>query len=168
MIAIALSCDPFLLIADEPTTGLDVTIQAQLLELVSSLARESRTSVLWITHDLGVVAGLCDQVNVMYAGRIVESGRVDDVFDRSRMPYTMGLLRSVPRLDWPRRGRLEAISGSPPSLLDGDLPGCRFSPRCPDRRDKCSQEEPGLSSREGRGHLARCWGTERGAWIVGV
>ncbi len=114
MIAIALSCDPKLLLADEPTTALDVTIQAQILELIQRLSDEFKTAVLLITHDLGIAAGMCDRINVMYAGRIVETGTVDQMFDNPRMPYTWGLLDSLPRLDDKRGGRLRTIEGLPP------------------------------------------------------
>ena len=129
MIAMALACRPKLVIADEPTTALDVTIQAQILELLEKLQSETGTAVLMITHALGVVAGMADRINVMYAGHIVESTTSDELFSNPRHPYTMGLLKSIPRLDETRRGRLEPIAGSPPDMLD--LPtGCPFSARC--------------------------------------
>ena len=145
MIAIALSCNPRLLIADEPTTALDVTIQAQIVDLVKRLTRERGTSVIWISHDLGVVANLCDRVNVMYAGRIVESAQIRDLFQRPSHGYTLGLLGSTPRIDGPALRRLSPIDGLPPNLID-PLPLCPFLPRCrvsvaacreraPDRRD---------------------------------
>jgi oligopeptide transport system ATP-binding protein len=129
MIAMALACRPKLVIADEPTTALDVTIQAQILELLEKLQAETGTSVMIITHALGVVAGMADRINVMYAGHIVETASSDELFENPRHPYTMGLLKSIPRLDEARKGRLEPIQGSPPDLLD--LPkGCPFVSRC--------------------------------------
>ena len=130
MIAIALACDPKLIIADEPTTALDVTIQAQILELMSGLTRRLGVALIIITHDLGVVARYAKRVNVMYAGRIVESGPAAAIYHEPRHPYTMALLRSVPRLDRPRRARLDPVGGQPPDLtrLAG---GCAFRPRCP-------------------------------------
>ena len=164
MIAIALSCDPKLILADEPTTALDVTIQAQILELISVLSDEFNTAVLLITHDLGIAAGMCDRVNVMYAGRIVESGPVDTIFERPRMPYAWGLLDSLPRLDDVRGDRLRTIEGMPPLLID--VPDtCRFNPRCNYARDACREREPELTPREDPGHFARCWATEPGGWI---
>jgi oligopeptide transport system ATP-binding protein len=164
MIAIALACDPMLLLADEPTTALDVTIQAQILELIRSLSSEFGTAVILITHDLGIAAGMCNRINVMYAGRIVETGKVDDMFEQPKMPYAWGLLDSLPRLDEVKGSRLRTIEGLPPDLID---PGaeCRFSPRCKYVHDRCRVEEPELSAREGEGHLARCFGTEPGGWI---
>ena len=163
MIAIALSCDPKLLLADEPTTALDVTIQAQILELISRLSDEFKTAVLMITHDLGIAAGMCDRINVMYAGRIVETGSTDQMFDKPRMPYTWGLLDSLPRLDDLRGGKLRTIEGLPPLLIR--LPdACRFNPRCAYARDICREKEPDLTVRE-EGHLARCHATEPGGWI---
>ena len=164
MIAIALSCDPKLILADEPTTALDVTIQAQILELISVLSDEFGTAVLLITHDLGIAAGMCDRVNVMYAGRIVETGSVDVIFERPRMPYAWGLLDSLPRLDDVRSDRLRTIEGLPPLLIN--VPdACRFNPRCAYARDACRDHEPGLTQREEPGHYARCWATDKGGWI---
>jgi oligopeptide transport system ATP-binding protein len=163
MIAIALSCDPKLLLADEPTTALDVTIQAQILELIQRLSDEFRTAVLLITHDLGIAAGMCDRINVMYAGRIVETGSVDQLFEGPRMPYTWGLLDSLPRLDDRRGVRLRTIEGLPPLLIN--VPdACRFNPRCSYTRDVCREKEPSLTNRE-EGHEARCWGTQPDGWI---
>jgi len=164
MIAIALACDPMLLLADEPTTALDVTIQAQILDLIRSLSAEFGTAVMLITHDLGIAAGMCHRVNVMYAGRIVETGVVDDVFENARHPYAWGLLDSLPRLTDTRAGRLRTIEGMPPDLID---PGaeCRFAPRCHYAQDRCRAEEPELTPRDGEGHQARCFGTEPGGWI---
>ncbi len=164
MIAIALACDPMLLLADEPTTALDVTIQAQILELIKSLSSEFGTAVILITHDLGIAAGMCNRINVMYAGRIVETGRVDDIFEKPRMPYAWGLLESLPRLDEEKHARLRTIEGLPPDLINPG-PECRFSPRCRYARDTCREHEPELSEREGEGHFARCFGTEPGGWI---
>jgi oligopeptide/dipeptide ABC transporter ATP-binding protein len=156
MIAMALSCNPSILIADEPTTALDVTIQAQIVELISRLKDDFDSGVIFITHDLGVIAEIADEIIVMYAGRVVERGTKRDVFYDPQMPYTWGLLGSIPRLDRPRPERLHTIEGSPPSLIN--LPeGCKFRPRCPHAFEKCMQE-PGLENRvETPGHLDRCW-----------
>jgi oligopeptide transport system ATP-binding protein len=164
MIAIAVACGPKLLIADEPTTALDVTVQAQILELIRSMTERSGAAVILITHDLGVAAGLCDRISVMYAGRFVESGLIDDVFDHPAMPYTGGLINSVPRLDRELDGRLHTIPGMPPDLVQGHE-GCRFGPRCAHARDVCFSAEPALTERPGSRHVARCWGTERTGWI---
>jgi oligopeptide transport system ATP-binding protein len=159
MIAMALSCNPQLLIADEPTTALDVTIQAQILDLIRSLAKEFNTATILITHDLGVVAGMCDDIIVMYAGRHAEKATVYDLYADPAHPYTMGLLRSVPRLDESRKARLVPIDGLPPDLID--LPDvCPFHPRCVYAADKCRSEMPPLAEvgRDGHlGHLAACW-----------
>ncbi len=156
MIAMALSCHPKLLIADEPTTALDVTIQAQIIELVRRLQKEFGMAMIWITHDLGVVAGLADRVAVMYAGRVVEESAVDDVFDDPRHPYTLGLLGSVPRLDEARRESLQPIQGVPPDLTR--LPaGCPFQPRCRFAIERCVQENPPLVSVGGLAHSSACW-----------
>jgi oligopeptide transport system ATP-binding protein len=155
MIAIAISCQPKLLIADEPTTALDVTIQAQILDLIRRLRRELGMAVILITHDLGVVAGLCDQVNVMYAGHIVESAGVDTVFGDPRHPYTLGLLRSVPRIDEPRKEQLVPIEGLPPTMV-GDQTGCPFAPRCPFRIPQSECENPALAE-VAPGHRIACW-----------
>jgi oligopeptide transport system ATP-binding protein len=165
MIAIALSCDPKLILADEPTTALDVTIQAQILELIQKLSDEFHTAVLLITHDLGIAAGMCDRVNVMYAGRIVETGTVDELFEQPRMPYAWGLLDSLPRIDDVRGERLRTIEGMPPVLIS-PADACRFNPRCVYARDICRSSEPGLTARGGTGHLARCWATEPEGWIA--
>ena len=156
MIAMALSCNPDVLIADEPTTALDVTIQAQILELLDNLRADFDSSVILITHDLGVVAEVADEIIVMYAGRVVERGSKRDVFYDPQHPYTWGLLGSIPRLDRPKPKKLHSIEGTPPSLIN--LPrGCKFRPRCPHAFEKC-QEEPELKNRvEARGHLDRCW-----------
>jgi oligopeptide/dipeptide ABC transporter ATP-binding protein len=156
MIAMALACNPDVLIADEPTTALDVTIQAQIIELIDKLKDDFNSSVILITHDLGVVADIADEIIVMYAGRIVERGGKRDLFYDPQMPYTWGLLGSIPRLDRPRPERLHSITGSPPSLIN--LPqGCKFRPRCPHAFERC-REEPALENRvESPGHLDRCW-----------
>jgi peptide/nickel transport system ATP-binding protein/oligopeptide transport system ATP-binding protein len=156
MIAMALACGPKLMIADEPTTALDVTIQAQILELMNLLQKEKGMSIILITHNLGVIAETVQKVAVMYAGRIVEYANVRPIFANPKHPYTQGLLKSMPRLDLerPKKGRLEAISGLVPSLLD--LPkGCKFSNRCPYVFDRCG-EEPALIEVESK-HLVRCW-----------
>ncbi len=156
MIAMALSCNPDVLIADEPTTALDVTIQAQILELIDALKDDFDSAVILITHDLGVVADVADEVIVMYAGRVVERGAKREVFYDPQHPYTWGLLGSIPRLDRPKPKKLHSIQGQPPSLIN--LPqGCKFRPRCPQAFDKCIQE-PELENRvSDRGHLDRCW-----------
>ncbi len=143
MIAIALSCNPKLLLADEPTTALDVTIQAQILRLMKKLSREYSAAVIVITHDLGVVAGMCERILVMYAGRIVESGPAKPLFAHPHHPYTIGLLTSVPRLNQPRRDSLETITGLPPDLANLP-PGCAFAPRCYLAEDACWQAMPEL------------------------
>lgn len=158
MIAMALSCNPKLLIADEPTTALDVTIQAQILELIQKLCQELDTAVILITHNLGVVARYARRVNVMYAGKIIESGLSREIFYESAHPYTLGLLRSVPRLDMTRRDRLEAIEGLPPDL-DRLPQGCAFYPRCSYRRDRCLEEAPPLKP-VSESHLTACWASD--------
>ncbi|GAB3454316.1 ABC transporter ATP-binding protein [Streptomonospora sediminis] len=155
MIAIAIANDPDVIICDEPTTALDVTIQAQILEVLKTAQRETGAAIMMITHDLGVVAGLVDRVQVMYAGRLVETGRVDDVYYRTRMPYTMGLLGSVPRLDQDEKTPLIPIKGTPPSLTDMP-PGCPFAPRCPIAVSACDSAEPPLENAGGEGHRAAC------------
>ncbi|MDA1061436.1 MAG: ABC transporter ATP-binding protein [Chloroflexi bacterium] len=155
MIAMALSCNPKLLLADEPTTALDVTIQAQILELMAQLSRDLGTAVVIITHNLGVVSRYADRVNVMYAGKIVESGSTIDIFKHPRHPYTVGLMASVPRLDATEHVRLDAIEGQPPLLID-PIPGCPFEPRCDWAIDKCTTDAPELDLKEER-HWARCW-----------
>jgi oligopeptide/dipeptide ABC transporter ATP-binding protein len=141
MIAMALSCNADILIADEPTTALDVTIQAQILEIIKDLNKALGTAVILITHDLGVVAGMCDRVNVMYAGRIVERANVDDLFEDPKHPYTKGLIKSVPRLDQEGRQKLYSIEGQPPNLID--LPDCcPFHPRCESAMDVCRNKYP--------------------------
>jgi oligopeptide/dipeptide ABC transporter ATP-binding protein len=156
MIAMALVNEPRVLIADEPTTALDVTIQAQILRLIQRLQEQLDMAVILITHDLGVVADVADYINVMYAGRIVEAGSLDEIFYDPQHPYTWGLLGSLARPDRPRTRRLSQIQGQPPSLL-APPQGCHFRPRCPHEFDKCKQT-PGLDPRSGTpGHLDRCW-----------
>ena len=156
MIAIALACNPQLLIADEPTTALDVTIQAQILELMKALSKEFGTSVMLITHDLGVVAGSCQHVNVMYAGHVVESAPVKQIFETPAHPYTIGLLESIPRVNDERGARLTPIAGQPPDLLNPPG-GCPYAPRCPRVQAHCWQERPELKP-VGRGNqLAACF-----------
>jgi len=154
MVAMALACRPKLLIADEPTTALDVTIQAQIIELIHELKGENNTAVIIITHDLGVVAEMADQVAVMYAGHVVENARVQELFDAPQHPYTQALLGAVPRLrNWP--DRLTTIEGAPPSLTQ-TIVGCPFYPRCTVRVDRCQTENPPLL-RTSRDHTAACW-----------
>ena len=155
MIAIALSCNPMLLIADEPTTALDVTVQAQLLELVKELQKEEGMSVIWITHDLGVVAELCDRVAVMYAGFIVETGTADDIFFKPKHRYTSSLLKSLPTMDKRSTDELASIPGIVPSLANLK-PGCPFMNRCDSAVDKCAEENP-LLEEMGKNHMAACW-----------
>ena len=153
MIAMAISCEPKMLIADEPSTALDVTIQAQIMELIGRLRRERNLAVMLITHDLGVVAGVAETMLVMYAGKVVEYAKIDRVYYNSRHPYAWSLMRSVPRLD-EKRERLMTIGGSPPSLIN--LPaGCSFAPRCPFAEDICDREEPPLVEVE-PGHFSAC------------
>ena len=156
LIAMALACRPSLVIADEPTTALDVTIQAQILELLDRLRADFDSAVILITHDLGVVAEVANDIIVMYAGRVVEHGPKRQLFYDPQHPYTWGLLGSIPRLDRPKPEKLHSIEGTPPSLIN--LPrGCKFRPRCPHAFDKC-EEEPELKNRvEDREHLDRCW-----------
>jgi peptide/nickel transport system ATP-binding protein len=153
MIAMALSCDPRILIADEPTTALDVTIQAQILDLMRKLREQTGAAIILITHDLGVVAEVCNEVVVMYAGQVVERARVEDLFRLPEHPYTVGLLGALPRLDR-RRPRLAAIEGTVPQMTDPPK-GCRFQPRCPFRIEKCAEMPPLIDL--GEGHLSRCW-----------
>ena len=160
MIAMALACRPSLILADEPTTALDVTIQAQILELMKSLSRQFGVAMLMITHNLGVVARYADRVNVMYAGRIVEQGTARVLYAEPRHPYTLGLLRSVPRLDEPRRARLDPIEGQPPDLTRLP-PGCSFASRCAFRVERCLVEVPPLRPIGEAGHESACWEAER-------
>jgi oligopeptide/dipeptide ABC transporter ATP-binding protein len=156
MIAMALSCEPKLIIADEPTTALDVTIQAQILELMKDLTRRLGVALIVITHNLGIVARYADRVNVMYAGRIIESGTAGDIYHRPHHPYTLALLRSVPRMDQPRQARLDPVQGQPPDLtrLGG---GCAFRPRCGFATPHCAEVAPPLAPVDAGGHIAACW-----------
>jgi len=155
MIAMALSCNPSLLIADEPTTALDVTIQAEVLELMNKLRREFKASIMFITHDLGVIAGMADDVAVMYLGKIVEIGTVREIFHNPMHPYTQGLMESIPSLTPRTKHRLAAIEGVVPDLLDAPQ-GCGFGPRCKMAKTICSREKPGLQE-IAPGHRAACW-----------
>ena len=155
MIAMALCCEPELIIADEPTTALDVTIQAQILELMKDLTRRLGVALVLITHNLGVVARYADRVNVMYAGKIVERGSAREIYHDPRHPYTLGLLNSVPRLDQPRKKKLEPIVGQPPDLARLD-DGCAFRPRCSYAVERCAVEVPPLEPAV-EGHLSACW-----------
>ncbi|MBN9076803.1 MAG: peptide ABC transporter ATP-binding protein [Rhizobiales bacterium 65-79] len=154
MIAMSIACRPDLIIADEPTTALDVTIQAQIIELVKRLQREFNLTVIWISHDLGVIAGLAETVNVMYAGHIVERGPVRKIYKNPHHPYTVGLLGSMPRLDRRMNEKLVSIPGRPPEVAN--LPGCVFAPRCPHADQKCHAEMPPVTQLEGT-HQVRCW-----------
>ncbi|HTY78455.1 MAG TPA: ABC transporter ATP-binding protein [Candidatus Bathyarchaeia archaeon] len=155
MIAMAMTCSPSLILADEPTTALDVTIQAQILELMKGLSRKMGVAMVMITHNLGVVARYADRVNVMYAGRIVERATAAEIYANPRHPYTLGLLRSVPRLDEPRRAKLLPIQGQPPDLSHLP-PGCAFQPRCQFAIERCLRESPGLAPVTA-GHVSACW-----------
>jgi oligopeptide/dipeptide ABC transporter ATP-binding protein len=159
MVAMALACNPALILADEPTTALDVTIQAQILELLQDLSRRLGVAMVIITHNLGVVARYADRVNVMYAGRVIERGTAAEIYANPRHPYTLGLLRSVPRLDEPIRAKLDPIEGQPPDLSRLP-PGCAFAPRCAYRVDRCA-EVPPLSAIGAPGHMSACWEAER-------
>ena len=155
MIAIALACNPKVLIADEPTTALDVTIQAQILDLVKRLRRESGMAIIWITHDLGVMAGLADRVMVMYGGLVVERASVGTLYKHPRHPYTRGLLSTLPRLDGTRAERLTSIAGQPPNL-DRPPEACPFAPRCGHAFARCWRENPVLE-KAAEGHEVACW-----------
>jgi oligopeptide transport system ATP-binding protein len=155
MIAMALSCSPELVIADEPTTSLDVTVQAQILELMKELKAKLKSSIIIISHDLSIVAGIADKVVVMYAGRMLEEANVYDLYEKPGHPYTMGLMKSVPRLDAENRERLIPIEGSPPDLLSPPV-GCKFAPRCQYAMSICREQEPPLVT-VGEGHRARCF-----------
>src|SRR6185436_12527435 len=159
MIAMALACNPSLVLADEPTTALDVTIQAQILELMRGLSKRLGVAMVIITHNLGVVARYADRVNVMYAGRIIERATAAELYANPRHPYTLGLLRSVPRLDEPRRARLAPIEGQPPDVTRLP-PGCAFAPRCAFRVARCTEEAPPLEIVEAN-HLSACWEAAR-------
>jgi len=158
MIAMALSCSPQLLIADEPTTALDVTIQAQIVDIVKRLKRELGMAIIWITHDLGIIAGLADRINVMYAGYIIETAPARDIFASPSHPYTLGLLASIPRLDETRKEKLSPIEGLPPDLIQMPT-GCPFYDRCGFRSQKCLEENPPLIS-VGMRHWSACWNWE--------
>jgi peptide/nickel transport system ATP-binding protein len=164
VIAIAMANDPDVIIADEPTTALDVTIQAQVLEALEAARAETGAALVLITHDLGVIAGHTDRIAVMYAGKLVEKGSIEDVFYRPRMPYTLGLLGSLPRMDDASRERLTPIVGVPPSMLRL-APGCPFVPRCPMAQVNCEVDEPELTVTDGPSHLAACHYHER---LVGL
>lgn len=164
MIAMGLSCEPKLLIADEPTTALDVTIQAQIIDLVKKLQDELGMTIMWITHDLGVVAELAHNINVMYAGSIIETGKVRNIYKQTRHPYTIGLLGSLPRLDDPPGTELFSIPGLPPDLVA--LPeGCPFAARCGYRIEHCMNEKPPLVEIDGQDHSVACWRWEEIAGI---
>ena len=155
MIAIALSCEPKLIIADEPTTALDVTIQAQILELMKDLTRKLNVAMIIITHNLGVVARYADRVNVMYAGKIIESGSANDIYHDPKHPYTLALLKSIPRMDQARQAKLDPVEGQPPDLTKLD-DGCAFRPRCRYAIDRCNADFP-LLEQVGEGHFSACW-----------
>lgn len=155
MIAMGMACEPKLIIADEPTTALDVTVQAQLLELLKELTRQGKSSLILITHDLGVVARYADRINVMYAGRIVEQGTARDIFERPQHPYTVGLMNSIPKLDQDEKEKLVPIPGAPPNLAAVPT-GCAFHPRCAYAVDRCRQEQPTLEHVANEHHKA-CW-----------
>ena len=155
MIATALSCNPQLLIADEPTTALDVTIQAQILDIMRDISEKLNTAIILITHDLGVIAETCKDLIVMYGGMPMEKGSVLDIFENPQHPYTVGLLKSVPRMNSKEKGRLKPIAGSPPDLLAPPL-GCPFSPRCPHTMQICIEEAPGMFE-AGKEHTSACW-----------
>ena len=155
MIAIALSCEPKLIIADEPTTALDVTIQAQILELMKDLTRKLNVAMIVITHNLGVVARYADRVNVMYAGKIIESGSANDIYHAPKHPYTLALLKSIPRMDQARQAKLDPVEGQPPDLTKLD-DGCAFRPRCRYAIDRCNADFP-LLEQVGEGHFSACW-----------
>jgi len=166
MIALAMSCKPKLIIADEPTTALDVTIQAQILELMKDLTKRFGVALIVITHNLGVVARYADRVNVMYAGRIVESGTAADIYHRPMHPYTLGLLRSVPRMDRPRGEKLIPIDGQPPDLTR-EITGCAYRPRCSFATERCAREDPALEE-IGPGHRSACFERNRLARVLKV
>ncbi|MEY2422898.1 MAG: peptide/nickel transport system ATP-binding protein [Acidimicrobiaceae bacterium] len=164
VIAIALACGPKVLFADEPTTALDVTVQAQILNLLQQQQRERDMAMILVTHDLGVVAGRADEIAVMYSGQIVERAPTRTLFAQMRMPYTEGLLKSIPKLEQPSHSRLQIIGGRPPDLV-APPPGCKFAPRCPYAQEKCHSEEPPLVEAETPGHYFKCWypvGTDAG------
>jgi oligopeptide/dipeptide ABC transporter ATP-binding protein len=159
MIAMALCCEPKLIIADEPTTALDVTIQAQILELMKDLTRRLGVALIVITHNLGIVARYADRVNVMYAGKIIESGTADEIYYNPRHPYTLALLKSVPRMDQPRRGKLDPVQGQPPDLMRLD-DSCSFRPRCTFAIERCAKA-PQLETVGAEHHIAACWQAQK-------
>jgi oligopeptide/dipeptide ABC transporter ATP-binding protein len=164
VIAVALACGPKLLFADEPTTALDVTVQAQILDLLRQQQRDREMAMVLVSHDLGVVAGHTDEIAVMYAGQIVEQAPTKTLFAKMRMPYTAALVESIPRLENPSHTRLNVIAGRPPDLIDPPR-GCRFAPRCPYAQDRCREEQPPLIEADEPGHVYRCWfpvGTDAG------
>jgi peptide/nickel transport system ATP-binding protein len=164
VIAVALACGPKLLFADEPTTALDVTVQAQILDLLRQQQRDREMAMVLVSHDLGVVAGYTDEIAVMYAGQIVEQAPTRTLFAKMRMPYTAALVESIPRLENPSHTRLNVIAGRPPDLIDPPR-GCRFAPRCPYAQDRCREEQPPLIEADEPGHVYRCWfpvGTDAG------
>ncbi|HYP22071.1 MAG TPA: ABC transporter ATP-binding protein [Actinomycetota bacterium] len=156
MIAMAIACRPKILIADEPTTALDVTIQAQILDLLRHLVEEENMALILITHDLGVVAGICDRTNVMYAGEFIETAPTAELFARPRHPYTLGLLRSVPRLDAARKEKLQPIGGTPPDLRSRP-DACSFAPRCAYATQESRERRPALHQIDGPDHFVACW-----------
>jgi oligopeptide/dipeptide ABC transporter ATP-binding protein len=156
MIALAMACGPTVLFADEPTTALDVTVQAQILELIGLQRRERNMSVILVTHDLGVVAGHTDEIMVMYAGRLVEKAPTKVLFANMKMPYTEALLHSIPKIDDPSHTRLNVIPGRPPDLVNPPT-GCGFAPRCAFAQDRCHQESPPLITAEHPEHVYACW-----------
>ena len=164
MIAMGLACNPQLLIADEPTTALDVTIQAQIVALIKQLRQEHTMAIVWITHDLSLLAGLADRILVMHAGQIVEAAPLHQLYENPRHPYTLGLLQSIPRLDQVRRTRLQPIEGQPPDLVNYPR-GCPFAPRCTYAVDRCRQEDPSLET-VGDGHQVACWVQPVGAQVL--
>ncbi|HUS54472.1 MAG TPA: ABC transporter ATP-binding protein [Thermohalobaculum sp.] len=166
MIAMALACEPKLIIADEPTTALDVTIQAQILELMKELTRKMGVAMIIITHNLGVVARYADRVNVMYAGRIIESGTAEQIYHNPKHPYTLALLRSVPRMDQKRGAKLLPVDGQPPDLTKLD-DGCAFRPRCTFATDKCAHSKPTLDPVE-TGHISACFEKDRVGFVEAV
>ena len=167
MIAIALACGPTILFADEPTTALDVTVQAQILDLIGEQRRDRNMSVILVTHDLGVVAGHTDQIAVMYGGKLVERAPTKILFANMKMPYTKALMKSIPKLTDPSHTRLASIPGRPPDLVHPPQ-GCRFAPRCAYARDKCRQEEPPLVQADHPDHLYACWYPGRFAGVPGA
>jgi peptide/nickel transport system ATP-binding protein len=162
MVAIAIACDPKLLIADEPTTSLDVTVQAQILDLLAEKQRERHMAMILVSHDLGVVASRADEIAVMYAGKIVEKAPTMALFADTRMPYTQALLESIPALDHDPDQRLRVIRGRPPDLRDPPT-GCRFAPRCPKAQPRCEAEEPPLVAADAPGHEFACWYPVKGS-----